>query len=88
MGRTIRLLLADNYPDFVDAWAEWLRNRGYVVLTAGSLEEARFQLEHAHVHVAVLDLRLVKNNDPEDRSGLDLAMASDPAIPKIMLTAS
>jgi len=81
------ILLADNDRDFLDTRAEFLESEGYRVLKALSPDEARRLMDEVHVHLAVLDLRLVDDDDEKDISGLTLA--KEPAyrhVPKIMLT--
>ena len=84
----MRILLLDNDPDFLNTRAEFLDQAGYRVLKAYTLEEARQLLAEARIHLAILDIRIVDDDDDErDTSGLILA--KDPAfrpIPKIMLT--
>jgi DNA-binding response OmpR family regulator len=82
-----RVLLADNDPDFLDTRAEYLETSNYVVLKAHTPGEARKLLTDAHVHLAILDIRMINDDDDRDTSGLTLA--KDPtfrSIPKIMLT--
>ncbi len=81
------ILLADNDRSFLDTRAEFLEGLGYQVLRAYSLEEARQCLDTAYFHLAVLDVRLINDDDEKDASGLDLAR--DPAyrsIPKLIVT--
>ncbi len=81
------VLLADNDPDFLNTRAEFLKKAGYWVLKAYTLDQARQLLAEAHVHLAILDIRLVDDNDDKDTSGLTLA--KEPAyrpVPKIILT--
>lgn len=81
------VLLADNDPDFLDTRAEFLEQAGYRVLKAYTLAQARQLLAEAHLHLAILDIRMEKDDDEKDVSGLTLA--KDPAfcpVPKIMLT--
>ena len=80
------VLLADNDPADRQSWSTLLSDAGYNVALASSPEEARRVLQGTAVDIAVLDVKL-KDDRPEDRSGLDLA--TDQAfrgIPKIMLT--
>lgn len=82
-----RILFADNERDFLDTRAEYLESAGYLVLKADTLEQARKLLVETRVHLAVLDIRLVDDDDDHDLSGLTLA--KDPAfspVPKIILT--
>lgn len=81
------ILFADNDPDFLDTRAEFLEQAGYRVLKAYTLEKARQLLCEAHVHLAILDIRMENDDDEKDTSGL--ALAKDPdfrAVPKIILT--
>ena len=82
-----QVLFADNDPDFLNTRAEFLEAAGYHVIKALSLKVARQILSEAHIHLAILDIRLVDDDDEKDISGLTLA--KDPAfrqIPKIILT--
>lgn len=82
-----KVLLADNDPDFLDTRAEFLEQAGYRVLEAYTLEKARQLLDEAHVHLAVLDIRMEDDDDERDISGLTLAKDPDfRAVPKIILT--
>jgi len=81
------ILLVDNIQEFLDTRAEFLENAGYRVLKAYTLEQARQLLAEAHIHLAILDIRMENDDDEKDISGLTLA--KDPTfrpIPKIMLT--
>jgi len=83
----VTILFADNDPDFLKTRVEFLENAGYHVLKADTPEEARRQLHGVHLHLAILDVRLVDEDDEKDTSGLTLA--KDPAfriVPKIILT--
>ena len=83
----MNILFADNAPAFLATQAELLVAAGYQVLSATTLAEARRLLETGRVHLAILDIRMVDDEDERDVSGLDLA--KDPAyraIPKIILT--
>lgn len=81
-----RILFADNDAMFRSARAEFLQH-DYDVFEASSVQEARQQLHDSRIHLAILDIRLVNDNDDHDFSGL--LLAKDPAyraVPKIMLT--
>ncbi len=81
------ILIADNDYDFLDTRAEYLRNAGYQVFRAYSYEEAKNILNTTQVHLAIIDIRLVDDNDERDTSGLTLA--KDPSyisVPKIIVT--
>ncbi len=83
----MNVLFADNNPDFLNTRAEFLENEGYRVLKAFTLEEARQLLTEARVHLAILDIRMVDDDNEKDVSGLTLAkdLGYRP-IPKIILT--
>jgi len=85
--QTLTILAIDNDPDFVNTRAEFLENAGYRVLKAYTLEQARQRLSDDYVHLAILDLRMVDDDDEKDTSGLTLAKdrAYQP-VPKIILT--
>jgi DNA-binding response OmpR family regulator len=82
------ILHIENNPSFQDTYAELLEIEGYRVLKAPSLSAA-YQLLNDHiVHLALVDLRMRDDNDPDDESGLEFVR--DPqyeALPKIVLTA-
>ena len=81
------LLIADNDPDFLNTRAEYLEAEGYKVYKAFSVEQVESLLELVWVNVAVIDLRLRDDSDPEDVSGLWLAKnLKYLAVPKIILT--
>jgi len=83
----MQILLADNHLDFLETRAEFLTDAGYHVLKASTLDEAQRILSEEYVHVAILDIHMVDDDDPQDISGLTLA--KDPAfrhITKIIFT--
>jgi DNA-binding response OmpR family regulator len=81
------ILFADNSPEFLDARAESLEKAGYKVLKAHSPEEAQRLLSEGRVHLAIIDMRLVNDEDERDISGLVLAKKEAfRRVPKIMLT--
>ena len=81
-----RILLADNDADFLTTCAEHLESAGYAVVRASSLDEARQLVRTEWVHLAILDVRLQRDDDEKDRSGLSLAAELGPSVPKIILT--
>jgi DNA-binding response OmpR family regulator len=81
------VLLVDDDLAFLETRAEFLTEAGYEVILASTVAEAERQMSGGHIHLAVLDIRLVDNFDPKDTSGLSLAKHSDfRRIPKIMQT--
>ncbi|KAA3665124.1 MAG: DNA-binding response regulator [Chloroflexi bacterium] len=85
--RPLRVLIADNLPEFLHTRAEFLQKAGYDVLLAETPEETVDLLDTHHIHIAILDIRMRDNDDEKDISGITLA--KDPRfrhIPKIILT--
>lgn len=80
------ILLADNDVDFLETRREFLEREGFSVKSAFDLTEAQHILEQAGVDLAILDLRLLNDDDDKDVSGLGLAKQAAPATPKIILT--
>jgi DNA-binding response OmpR family regulator len=83
-NRTI--LMADNRPEYLNTVKEFFEVEGYAVRTAGNPTEARRVLETEPPDLAILDLRLLDNDDEKDISGLEVAMDTAPGVPKIILT--
>lgn len=81
----IRILVADNDPDTLKNYDEYLTSQGYNVLVASNVAEAKEILDTRRVHLALLDLRLTDDTEG-DRSGLNLAVESDRSVPKIIFT--
>jgi DNA-binding response OmpR family regulator len=82
----ICILVADNDPDALAIYREFLTSLGYKVLTASSVSVARQTLNTSRVHLAIFDLRLTDDTDEADRSGLTLAQGAARSIPKLILT--
>ncbi len=81
------ILFVDNVPAFLETRAEYLEDAGYQVVPAYTLEEARRLLEQQTIDLAILDVRMVDDEDPKDISGI--LLARDPhyaSVPKIILT--
>lgn len=83
------ILIVDNDPDFRQSLAEdVLEPDGFDIRIAGTLQDAREILTRRElVHLAILDLRLEDDNDPNDRSGWLLFGEIDDTISKVVLTA-
>lgn len=82
-----RILFADNIESFRKTRAEFLVDR-YDVLEASTPKEAEICLRDEWVHLAILDIRMMDDNNEKDVSGLNLAKnEAYRAVPKIMLTA-
>ncbi|PKO12460.1 MAG: hypothetical protein CVU39_23990 [Chloroflexi bacterium HGW-Chloroflexi-10] len=85
MNKTI--LLMENKKTILDAYMHLLEDEGYQVYPAASLEDAKNLIEHKNIHLAIFDIRMVDEDDPNDISGL--LLAKEPKyihLPKIILT--
>jgi len=80
------ILFADNDLDFLETRQTFLENAGYHVIPATTPNEAEAILEKQKIHIAIIDVRLINDTDPEDLSGLDLARTVAPSVPKIILS--
>lgn len=83
---TKTILFADNAPEFLKIRREFLETEGYRVVSASNPTEARQLFEQGWIDLAVLDIRLLNDDDEKDLSGLLLAKEVARHIPKIMLT--
>jgi CheY-like chemotaxis protein len=82
------LLFADNDLSSLETWAKVLWKAGYEVRNASNPHQVHQVLENSGVDLAVLDLRLIDDEDEKDLSGLKIAcMKSFRYIPKVILTA-
>ncbi len=83
----MRILLVDNSDDYRSTLAEFLGRENYEVVEVGSVEQAIERLESKTVTLAVIDLRLVDDNDSYDVSGFEVAKkARELVIPRIIIT--
>ena len=80
------VLIVDNVPEAIQPRQDYLEAAGYQVLTATDPGTAKAILTDSWLHLAIVDIRLVDDFDERDFSGLDLVKATDPVIPKIVLT--
>lgn len=82
------ILFMDNEAGFLEVHSRLLKQAGYEVLIASSIAEATALLAEQFIHLAILDVRMEDDADPQDISGLKLAEEEAyQAIPKIILTA-
>jgi len=85
--RKIKILLADNNKAYCESLSEILKREGYDVIIATNPEQAERELSEGKVDMAIIDMRLRDDNDPTDKSGLDLIKETkEVEIPKIILT--
>lgn len=80
------IFFADNNPEFLAARKLSLENAGYRVIATSKLEEARRLFEEANPDLAILDIRMMNDDDWKDRTGILFATEISRSVPKIMLT--
>lgn len=81
-----RILIVDNKDDNREAYAADVRNAGYEVFQARTPEEAEEVLAKELIHLALIDVRLLNDDDDNDRSGLELCSRIDSSVPRIILS--
>ena len=91
MGQTtpVRILVADDQPDILDALRMLLGDEGYEVTPARSPGEALERLEGAEFDLAILDLNYTRDTT-SGQEGLDLMeriRTLDPTLPVLVVTA-
>jgi DNA-binding NtrC family response regulator len=85
----IRVLIADDQPDILNALRLLLRDEGYEVVEVRSPQEAGEQIEAADFDLAIVDLNYTRDTT-SGQEGLDLMeriRAADPALPVLVMTA-
>lgn len=82
-----RILIVDDMPVVITPLMNFFNRNGYDVVAATNAVEALQLAAEKKPDVAIIDLCLLKVNDDNDFSGLDLARKLDPQLPKIILTA-
>jgi len=82
-----KLLLADNKRNDLANWSKSLRNLGYEVKPANSIRVAQRSFTEDSIDLAVVDLRMQDDENPKDRSGLELAKEFARTVPVILLAA-
>lgn len=83
-GETI--LFADNDLDFLETRKTSLENAGYSIIATTSVAETKQKLDLGNIDLAIIDVRLIDDDDDKDLSGLVLAKKYARLTPKIILT--
>lgn len=84
--RKAKILLVDNVPEHLERTGRLLRGEGYEVIEEDSFGTARAAIENSRLDLAILDLRLINEEEPSDLSGLDLAVHCGGDVPVIILS--
>lgn len=86
--RRKRILFVENVPEKIGALTRSLQARGYEVEVITDYEVAKHKLNCQWVPLAVVDIRLVDDQNPQDFTGLKLVTEeTDRSIRKLILTA-
>jgi DNA-binding NtrC family response regulator len=81
-----KILFAENDKDFLETRRDFLERAGFDVIPVASPEEARKKLVDENPDVAILDIRLLNDDDEKDISGLELAKEIGRLVPVLLLT--
>lgn len=65
-----KVLIVDDLPEYVDTMEAYLEDR-FIVLKAGTFQEAKQILVDNSVVLAIIDIRL-KEDDPKNKEGIEL----------------
>ena len=88
MNNHKKLLLADNSAEYRRSVIGFLELEGYVVIEAGTPEEALAKLQEEKFQLVLADLRMRDDDDVNDMGGLEIAkFASEWGVPCIIVTA-
>ncbi len=86
---TTRVLSVENDPIFASTLEDALKQKGYRLVKAASVQEARSKIQKQRgIKAAIVDVRMEDEKNPEDWSGLILARwVTEANIPVIILSA-
>lgn len=86
---TTRVLFVENDPLFASTLEDALKQKGYRLVKAASVQEAHSKIQKQRgIKAAIADVRMEDEKNPEDRSGLILAREiAEANIPVIILSA-
>lgn len=82
----VKVLLVDNDLEFLHTRSEFLERNGCQTRLTEDPVEAERLINARQVDIAVVDLRLLNDDDEKDLSGLSLAKNTTPSVPKIIMT--
>jgi DNA-binding response OmpR family regulator len=86
MERPNTILIVENEAQVREATRLRLETKDYRVFAAETASRTRHILARERVYLAIIDVRLQDDTDPNDVSGLDLAAELSAEVPKIILT--
>ncbi|MBN1453346.1 MAG: winged-helix domain-containing protein [Anaerolineales bacterium] len=80
------ILLVENNKPYAESLVWFLEEEGFEVQVVFTPIEARDILNQGGIDLAIIDIRLLNDEDGDDISGLELAKHTAPHVPKIVLT--
>lgn len=80
------ILLADNDDDYREGLRVALEDDGYRVKTVSNPRDARKEFDRERPALALVDIRLVSDEDPYDESGVRLTREFAESVPVIVIT--
>jgi 6-phosphofructokinase 1 len=85
-----KILIAENNKLHLQSYSDSLRRDGYEIVGAGAEGDAEGEalriLRENFIHLAVIDVRLIDDDEENDKTGLELCERLDPLTPRIVLT--
>ena len=82
-----KILVLENRDDVRLGYANFLNSKGYEAIPAGNLAEGEAKLKEHLIHLALVDIRLIKDPDPNDLSGIEFCQKKmDACVPRIILS--
>lgn len=81
-----KILFVDNDLDFLNTRSEFLKREGYEVVPVSTPLDAIGKANSENFDLAIVDIRLLNDDDDRDNSGLELAKRLRDTLPIIILT--
>jgi len=82
-----KILVVDNNPRHRQSLGRVLESADYEVVQAEGRDQARQILANELIHLAIIDIRLINEEDDNDESGLELCREIDFTVARILMTA-
>src|SRR5215210_1015267 len=79
------ILVVDNDRLLLEFLTTLLQSQGYQVIAASTIEDVRTKLEREQIDLAIIDIHLTSDSDPEDSAGLTFAKELSSSLPTLFL---